>query len=61
MADQKRFEAQKLNSEDYQKVEAGAKAVKEGGIVLGALASLVVITKKFGPSLIENLSKVIKV
>lgn len=60
MADQKRFQAQNLNSEDYEKTESGAKAVKEGGIILSALATLVFVGKKFGPGLIKNVSKVFK-
>lgn len=60
MADQKRFQAQNLNSEDYEKIESGAKAVKEGGIILSALAVFVVGVKKFGPSFIKSVSKVFK-
>lgn len=60
MADQKRFQAQNLNSEDYEKTESGAKAVKEGGIILPALATLVVVGRKFGPSFIKNVLKVFK-
>ena len=60
MADQKRFQAQNLNSEDYEKTESGAKVVKDGGIILSALATLVVVGKKFGPSLLKNASKIFK-
>ena len=60
MADQERFQAQNLNSEDYKKTEAGAKAVKDGGIILSAIASLVFVGKKFGPSFLKNASKIFK-
>ena len=60
MAEQKRFQAQSLNSEDYQKTESGAKAVKEGGVLLTALGTFVFVAKKFGPDLIKNASKVFK-
>ncbi len=60
MADQKRFQAQNLNSEDYEKTESGAKVVKDGGIILLALAPLVFVGKKFGPSLLKNASKIFK-
>ena len=38
MEERKRFQNQALNSEDYEKTEEGAQAVKNGGKVLAALA-----------------------
>lgn len=59
MADQKRFQAQNLNSEDYERTESGAKVVKDGGIIL-SLAGLVFVGKKLGPRLLRNASKIFK-
>ncbi len=60
MADQKRFQAQNLNSEDYEKAESGAKVVKDGGKILAALWAFGYVGKKFGPSLLKNASKIFK-
>ena len=60
MAEQKRFQAQSLNSEDYQKTELGAKAVKEGGVLLTTLIACGVGVAKLAPSLIKNVSKIFK-
>lgn len=60
MADRKRFQNQTLNSEDYEKTEEGAKAVKNGGAILTAVALAVGVGKKYGPALIKNISKIRK-
>lgn len=60
MADQKRFRAQELNSKNYEKIESGAKVIKDGGLTILTLVS-VVVGKKLGPSLIKNVSKVFKI
>lgn len=60
MKDQKRFQNQTLNSEDYEKMEEGAKALKNGGKILGALTLCVGVGKKYGPALLKNLSKIRK-
>ncbi len=61
MAKRERFQAQKLNSHDYERIESGAEAVKEGGFILSTCVALFYVTKKYGPSLIKNISKIIKV
>lgn len=60
MEEQKRFQNQTLNSEDYQKTEEGAQALKNGGVILGAIAVAIGVGKKYGPSLLRNLSKLRK-
>lgn len=60
MADQKRFQAQNLDSEDYAKTEYGAKAVKEGGRILFALSLVVLTLKNNGPSFIKNALNIIR-
>lgn len=60
MADQKRFQVQNLNSEDYEKTELGAKVVKDGSKILSALAILGFVGKKYGPSLLKNVTKIFK-
>lgn len=60
MADRKRFQNQTLNSEDYEKTEEGAKALKNGGKILAALALFVGVGKKYGPALLKNISKIRK-
>ena len=60
MEEPKRFQSQKLNSDDYIKTEEGAKVLKNSGIFF-ALASVVGITvKKYGPSFIESIRKLRK-
>jgi len=59
MQERKRFQNQTLNSEDYEKTEEGAKAVKNGGAILTAVA--VGVGKKYGPALLKNLSKLRKI
>ena len=59
MEERKRFQNQTLNSEDYEKTEEGAQAVKNGG--LAALALAVGVGKKYGPALLKNLSKLRKI
>ena len=61
MEERKRFQNQALNSEDYEKTEEGAQAVKNGGKVLAALALAAGVGKKYGPALLKNLSKLRKV
>ena len=60
MEERKRFQNQTLNSEDYEKTEEGAKAVKNGGAILGAIALVVGVGKTYGPALLKNLSKLRK-
>lgn len=60
MAEKKRFQNQKLNSEDYENTEEGAKALKNGGKILGTLVLAVGVAKKYGPQLIKNISKLKK-
>ena len=60
MADRKRFQNQTLNSEDYEKTEEGAKALKNGGKILGAAALLIGVGKKYGPAFLKNISKLRK-
>ena len=61
MEERKRFQNQTLNSEDYEKTEEGAQAVKNGGKVLAGLALAVGFGKKYGPALLKNLSKLWKI
>lgn len=61
MEEKKRFQNQTLNSDDYEKTEKGAKAVKKGGAFLTALAVVVGVSKKYGPALLKNLSKLRKI
>lgn len=60
MEERKRFKNQTLNSEDYEKTEEGAKAMKSGGAILGALALAFGVGKKYGPEFLRNLSKLRK-
>ncbi len=61
MEERKRFQKQTLNSEDYEKTVQGAQAIKNGGIVLSAVALVVGVGKKYGPKLLMNISKFLKV
>ena len=61
MEERKRFQHQTLNSEDYEKTEEGAKAVKNGGAILTAIALAIGVGKKYGPALLKNLSKLRKI
>ncbi len=61
MEERKRFQNQTLNSEDYEKTEEGAKALKEGGALLGAAALFIGLAKKYGPGIIKAISKIRKI
>lgn len=61
MEEQKRFQNQTLNSEDYEKTEEGAKALKNGGALLTVLGVAFGVGKKYGPALMKNLSKLRKI
>jgi hypothetical protein len=60
MAEQKRFQSQTLNNEDYQKTESGAKLLKDGGKVLGGFLLFVGVIRKYGPEIIKGINKVRK-
>lgn len=60
MAERKSFQSQTLNSEDYKEIEIGAKALKTG-IILSAAALFIGVSKKCGPALQKNLSKLRKI
>ncbi len=60
MEERKRFQNQTLSSEDYEKTEEGAKALKNGGKILGAALLLGGVIKKYGPELLKGLSKLRK-
>ncbi|RRK33461.1 hypothetical protein EBB54_20500 [Schaedlerella arabinosiphila] len=60
MAEQKRFQNQTLNSEDYQKTESGAQLLKDGGKVLGIVLLGAGVIKKYGPEIIKGINKVRK-
>lgn len=60
MENRKRFQTQMLNSEDYEKTEKGAKALKTAGEILGIGALLIGVGKKYGPSLLKNLGKILR-
>ena len=55
MSERKRFQNQTLNSEDYEKIEEGAKAVKNGGAILAT--AVIGVCKKYGPALLKNINK----
>ena len=61
MEERKRFQDQTLNSEDYEKTEEGAKAVKNGGALLAAVAVAFGVGKKYGPELLKNINKIWKI
>ena len=57
MSERNRFQNQTLNSEDYEKIEEGAKAVKNGGAILATAGLLIGVCKKYGPALLKNINK----
>lgn len=61
MEERKRFQNQTLNSEDYEKTEEGAKALKNSGALAAAVAVAFGVGKKYGPALLKNLSKLRKI
>lgn len=60
MEEQKRFQNQTLNSDDYSKTEEGAKALKNGGKIATFVLVAGVAVKKYGPALLKNISKLRK-
>lgn len=60
MSERKRFQNQTLNSEDYEKIEKGAKAVKEGSAILATAGLFFGVCKKYGPSLLKNIKNLRK-
>ncbi len=61
MEERKRFQNQTLNSEDYEKTEESAKALKYGGAILGSAAFFFGVIKKYGPVLLKSLCKIQKI
>ena len=60
MEDRKRFQNQKLNSEDYEKTEEGAKLLKRFGGLFAAFALLGRALKKYCPEIIKSIRVLIK-
>ena len=60
MEEQKRFQNQTLNSEDYEKTEEGAKLVKNGGVLALGVVFLGGLIKKYGPEFFKGLIKIKK-
>lgn len=60
MADQKRFQKQELNSEDYEKTEEGAKMLKTTSKVVTGFVVVVGVLKKYGPEMLKGINKIRK-
>ena len=60
MADQKRFQKQELNSEDYEKTEEGAKMLKTTSKVVTGIVVVVGVIKKYGPEMLKGINKIRK-
>ncbi|HBI63479.1 MAG TPA: hypothetical protein DDY31_20085 [Lachnospiraceae bacterium] len=60
MADQKRFQKQELNSEDYEKTEEGAKMLKTTSKVVTGIVVVVGVLKKYGPEMLKGINKIRK-
>lgn len=60
MADQKRFQKQELNSEDYEKTEEGAKMLKTTSKMVTGIVVVVGVLKKYGPEMLKGINKIRK-
>ena len=60
MADQKRFQKQELNSQDYEKTEEGAKMLKTTSKVVTGIVVVVGVLKKYGPEMLKGINKIRK-
>ena len=60
MADQKRFQKQELNSEDYEKTEEGAKMLKTTSKGGTGIVVVVGVLKKYGPEMLKGINKIRK-
>ena len=60
MADQKRFQKQELNSEDYEKTEEGAKMLTTTSKVATGFVVFVGVLKKYGPEMLKGINKIRK-
>ncbi len=60
MEERKRFQNQTLDSEDYERTEEGAKALKNSGILIGACAVVIGLFKKYGPELLRSIDQIRK-
>ena len=60
MADQKRFQKQELNSEDYEKTEEGAKMLKTTSKVASGFVVFVGVLKKYGAEMLKGINKIRK-
>lgn len=60
MADQKRFQKQELNSEDYEKTEEGAEMLKTTSKVVTGIVVVVGVLKKYGPEMLKGINKIRK-
>lgn len=60
MTEQKRFQNQTLNSDDYEKIEEGAKLVKDGSKLLLGVFFVCGLVKKYGPEILKGINKIRK-
>lgn len=60
MQEKKRFEKQKLDKKEYENIETGVKAVKDGIKILAVLITAATGIKKYGPDLLKNIRKLHK-
>ena len=60
MQEKKRFKKQKLDKKEYENIEAGVKAVKNGMKMLATFVPAVVGLKKYGPGVLKNIRKLHK-
>lgn len=60
MSEVKRFQRQSLDSKDYEKVEKGAKLLKNSGKVVTAFVVVGGVLKKYGPEIIRGINKIRK-
>ena len=60
MQEKKRFEKQKLDKKEYENIETGVKAVKDGIKILAVLFTAATGIKKYGPDLLKNIRKLHK-
>lgn len=61
MAERNRFQSQALDSTDYAMTEKGAKAVKNGGLILSVAVPAGLMVKKYGRRVIKSLGKIRKI
>ena len=60
MSEQKRYQSQTLNSDDYKKTEDGAQLLKDTTSIIGIFAAACVILGNNAPKVIKGIRSILR-